>query len=53
MVTRALIGIDGISGKIKYDPCWVKSRFLNGICGFQGGDRDDRKLKLEMWVIVV
>ena len=39
MVTRALIGIDGISGEIKYDPGWVKSRFLNGICG----DRDDRR----------
>ena len=44
MVTRALIGIDGISGEIKYDPGWVKSRFLNGVvCGFQGGDCDDRR----------
>lgn len=35
--------------KSSMTPGWVKSRFLNGICG----DRDDRKLKLEMWVIVV
>ena len=31
MVTRVFIGIDGISGEIKYDPGWVKSRFLNGV----------------------
>ena len=49
MVTRVLIGIDGISGEIKYDPGLSEARFLNGDCG----DRDDRKLKLEMWVIVV
>ena len=35
--------------KSSMTPGWVKSRFLNGDCG----DRDDRKLKLEMWVIVV
>ena len=49
MVTRVLIGIDGISGEIKYDPGLGEVAVLNGICG----DRDDRKLKLEMWVIVV
>lgn len=49
MVTRALIGIDGISGEIKYDPGLSEVAVLNGDCG----DRDDRKLELEMWVIVV
>ena len=39
----------GLVVKLSMTPGWVKSRFLNGICG----DRDDRKLKLEMWVIVV
>ena len=38
----------GLVVKLSMTPGWVKSRFLNGICG----DRDDRKLKLEMWVIV-
>lgn len=49
MVTRALIGIDGISGEIKYDPGLSEVAVLEWCCG----DRDDRKLKLEMWVIVV
>lgn len=49
MVTRVLIGIDGISGEIKYDPGLSEVAVLEWYCG----DRDDRKLKLEMWVIVV
>ena len=35
-----VIGIDGISGEIKYDPGLGEVAVLNGICG----DRDDRKL---------
>ena len=45
MVTRVLIGIDGISGeKIKYDPGLGEVAVLEWCYG----DRDDRKLKLEM-----
>ena len=31
MVTRALIGIDGISGEIKYDPGLSEVAVLNGV----------------------
>ena len=39
MVSRVLIGIDGISGEIKYDPGLSEVAVLEWCCG----DRDDRR----------